>query len=1027
MLSAQVRVLGPVEVVGPHGPAALVGAKQRAVLALLALNAGTVVPQWRLVDALWGDPPPRTAVKSLQSHVARVRQALAVCGLPEVLTTRESGYALMLPPDTVDAWRFEQRVRQARENLADGVITKAADHLRDGLALWHHDVALADAEVTGWAEAELDRLSEVRLTALEDWWDAQLQLGRHDTAVGELDRLLVTHPLRERLVGLYMLALYRCDRHNTALQAYHRLRARLADEMGVDPGPDLTRLHTLILRRDPALRPQSGGPATVATVSAAQPAVPRPAQLPARVGHFTGRVHELATLDRLMNRSTADGAESEVQVAVISGPAGIGKTALAVQWAHRMTDRFRDGQLFVDLRGHEPESALSPADALSHMLRSLGVPADRIPTEPTEQASLYRSLLHSKQILILVDNGGTAEDILPLVPAGSANLLVVTSRHTMAALATHHAVCAIGLEVLDDGDAMSLLTKLVGPAAVQREPAAAAELIRLCDRMPLAIRIAAAKLCTGIGTADAAGRPLGTLAGELAGANRLDALAIDGGSRSVRAVFASAYRALRPASAHLFRLLGLHPGTTVCLQLAAAMADLPLALAREVIGELVNAHLVTEVSPGRLRLHDLIALFAHQCAMAECSAPAREEATARMLDWYLAVAAEANRIIDPGRDRVTPALRFALAQLPFPAEPEPALAFLESERANLLPVARFALQHGHTDVPWQLTYLLTGFYDSCGHWLERVLLCHLGVAAAQAGGDPATEGLMRSALGVAYIAIRRFDEALQSLYEALPLMRSSGDMRGVGHVHNNIAAAYSGLRRFGEAVDAFREALEVHTAHGHRLGIALALNNTGHTYVRMGKPELSSRDLTMALQISREIGNRRLEAAALHSLGEADLRGGAAEGALDHFGAALAVYQEMGDRQYQAETLHGIGLAYLTRGEPATATGHLHRALTLAHEIADPHLEAIVRHALAQAYLSAGELAAARTQLDLALAARVWVPDTYEEANLHRDLGELEQRCGDPESAAYHWELAVRLYQKVNATDEADELAARLT
>lgn len=999
MRGAQVRVLGPVEVFGPNGGAVLVGARQRAVLALLALKAGTVVPRWRLVDALWGQEPPRTAIKSLHSHVARVRQALAGCGLPDVVVTKESGYALMLEADVVDAWRFEDCARRGHEALANGDVDGAVARLRDGLALWRHEVALADAEVTGWGAAEADRLSEVRLTAVEDWWDARLRQGGHDEAVRELERLLVAHPLRERMVALFMLALYRCDRHTTALDAYQRLRTRLADELGVDPGPELSRLHGMILRRDPGLD-------LVDDPHNVDPSMPRPAQLPARVGHFTGRNVELSTLDALLD-------DSEAQVAVITGPAGIGKTALAVQWAHRMAARFPDGQLFVDLHG------LSAADALSHALRSLGVPGDRLPSGVAEQASLYRSLLHGRRMLVVIDSGATAEDVLPLVPASPGSLLLVTSRATLAALATHHAVCSVTLDVLARDEALTLLDKLLGAEVVRREPAAVAELARLCDRMPLALRIAAAKLAV-------TNRPVGELVGELSGANRLDALAVDGGSRSVRAVFASSYRSLSPAAARLFRLLGLHPGPTFAAPLAAAMMGARPAGARPVIDELANAHLILEVGAGRHRFHDLIALFAYQRAQAEESEAARDEAVARMLDWYLSIADAANRIVDPGRDRVTPSVRFPPGELPFPAQHHAALAYLDSERGNLLPIARFAVEHGDPAVAWQMTYLLTGFYDSRGHWRERVELCHWGIAAAQAGGDPATEGLMRSALGVACIATRQFDEALQSLYAALALMRAGDDLRGIGHVHNNIAVAYSGQRRFEEAVEAFRHALATHESSGHRLGIALARNNIGHTYARMGRPELSRPDLVRALAISREIGNPRLEAATLHSLGEAELFRGVPGEALKNFRQALAVYRRIGDRQYEAETLHGLGLAHLRRGDGDSAIRHLGRALTLTRQIADQHLEAVVRHGLGQAHLHRGDLPAAREQLRLSLALRTRVPDSYEEAHVHRDLGELAERSGDREGAEHHRALAVRLYQKVNAIEEADRLAARL-
>jgi DNA-binding SARP family transcriptional activator/tetratricopeptide (TPR) repeat protein len=984
--SARIRILGPVQVLGPDGPALLVGARQRAVAGLLAVKAGAVVPRWRLVDALWGEEPPRTAIKSLHSHVARVRQALAVCGLPDILLTREPGYQLAVSPEAVDAWRFEESVRRGREELSDGSAERAVAQLRNGLALWQGEVALADAEPTGWGAAEVERLSEVRLTAIESRWDAELRLGRHVAAAGELERLLVAHPYRERLVELYLLALYRGGQYTSALEAFQRFRARLADEFGADPGPAVSQLHTLILRRDPSLDTQP-----------APARMPAPAQLPARVGHFTGRAPEMVALDGLLDPQP----DEDTRIAVISGPAGIGKTSLAVQWAHRVLDRFPDGQLFVDA---------ASTGALAHLLRSLGVTDDRLPAELAEQATLYRSLLSGRRMLIVADDASSADSVLPLVPASAGNLLVVTSRGALAALTTHHSVRSIQLHALTDTEALALLSKLLGQDAVDREPAAAIELVRLCDRLPLAVRIAAAKLADQHGIA--------AFVTELAGANRLDALTVDGGSRSVRAVFASAYRALSAPAARLFRLLGLLPGPTFHAQLGAALAGRPA------VAELANAHLISPAGANRYRFHDLVALFAGQCAAVDELPGQRDEAVARAVDWYLAVADGANKVVDPGRDRVTVELRYPPDSLPFAADPESALSFLESERGNLIPITQFTAETGFPQATCQLTYLLTGFYDSRGHWQERVQLCSWGVTAAQRTGDPGVEGLMRSALGVACIMTRQFDKALESLYLALPLMRVSDDQRGIGHVYNNIAAAYSGLRRFDDAVDAFRQALAVHTASGHRLGVALALNNTGHTYVRMGRPELSRPDLSQALQISREIGNPRLEAAVLHSLGEADLRAGSMAGALAYLGEALLVYQRIGDRQYQAETLNGLGLAYLGDGDPAAATTRLREALELTREIADRHLEAVTLHHLGQVQLAAGDLADAAEQLRLALALRAQAPDAYEEAHLHRDLATLARQGGDPASAEHHRGLAVGLYRKANAAEEADQLLA---
>jgi DNA-binding SARP family transcriptional activator/Tfp pilus assembly protein PilF len=1021
----QVRVLGPVEVTGPGGAAVLVGARQRAVVGLLALNPGTPVPQWRLVDGVWGDDPPRTAVKSLHSHIARVRQALDGCGLPGALVTREPGYRLAVDPDAIDAGRFETITRQGREALARGEAGRAAALLGEALALWRGELALADAEPRGWGAAEVDRLGEARLAAAEDRWEAELRLGRPAPAARELERLLVRHPLRERLVGLLMLARYRSGRYADALATYQRLRARLADQLGVDPGPALIRLHAQILRRDPDLdrldrpdpaagpagpgrpdrTPEPAGPGTAAPAA--------PAQLPAPVGHFTGRGRQLAALDRLLA-----GPGSGSRIAVISGLAGIGKTALAVQWAHRVAGRFPDGQLFLDLRGHEPESALTPAAALAHLLRALGVPADRLPADPDEQAGLYRSLLHGQRILVVLDNAGTAETVLPLVPAGEGNLLLVTSRRALAALTTHHAVTAVGLDALASQEAVALLRDVLSPRRVDREPGPAAELVRLCGRMPLALRIAAAKLVTQ------PGQSLQGLVTALAGEDRLDALSVEGDSRSVRTVFASAYRALRPPPARLFRLLGLHPGPTFTTRLAAALAELPAAGAERTVAELAAAHLVAETGPGRYRFHDLIGLFARQCAAVDEPEPERAAAVARLVDWYLGTAYAANRIIDPGRDRVTPTLRYPVTDPPFGPDHRAALGFLDGERGNLLPVVRYAAEHGHPTAAWQLTYLLTGYYDSRGHWSERVEMCRWGVAAAQRTSDPATEGLMRSGLGLALNACRRFDDALASLSAALPLMRAAGDRRGEGHVHNNIAMVYTELRRFDEAIAALRRALARHTAAGHQLGVALAHYNLGHIRVRQRRAERGIAHFADALAISRRVGSPRFEASILVGLGEANLQLGNYQQALGYYQQALAMRRRIGDRRIEPDTLCDLGTAYLRWGDFAAARSHFRQALAASREIADPHAEAVALANLGRAQLGLGELGAAREHLERALALRVRVPDRYAQAQVLQHLGDLEHRSGNPASAEHHWRRAVQLYRSANATDEANLLAA---
>ncbi|WP_367128482.1 BTAD domain-containing putative transcriptional regulator [Saccharothrix sp. HUAS TT1] len=954
----EVRVLGPVEVIGPGGRANLQGARQRAVAGVLALHAGTVVSRDRLVDVLWDDDPPRTAVKSLHSHVARVRQSLSGCGLTDVLRTSEPGYVLMIEPEAVDAHRFARVVATARAAPPDDA--EAVERLRAALASWRGP-ALADAGLVGWGVAEVERWHELRLTAWEHLWAAELRRGRHHVALPELERLLVAHPTRERLVGLYMLALYRCERQVEALEAYRRLAERLADELGVDPGAELSRLHTDILRRSSALDPPR--PDAPDAPDAA------PAQLPARAGHFTGRAADLSTLDR------AVGEDGEWPVVSISGPGGMGKTSLAVQWAHRVAGRFPDGQLFLDLHGHDPAAAMTAAEALAHLLLGLGVPDSRVPATTAARAGLYRSVLYGRRVLVLLDNCGDAADLAALVPGGTASLLLITGRAKPASLMVRHAVCAVSLDALSDAEALTLLGRVLGAARVEREHRAATRLVRLCGGMPLALRIAAAKLVIRSDST------IEDLADELA-ADRLDSLAVEGDDRSVRAVIASAYRTLSAPAARAFRLLGSHPGPHFPAHLVAAACGVAPAAARPWIEELVGAHMIVGAGDGRYRFHDLVRLFAQQRGTGE------EPALARVVDFYLALAREA-------------------ADLP---DRHAALATLDAERENLLPVVRAAGENGLPAAAWQLTAALTGFFDARGHWTERIEMCRVGVAAAAELGDPAAEGEMLRSLGTAYRITRHLTEALDCYPRALELMRAADDRRGEAAVHNNIGGANVELRRFDAAVAAYRQAIALHAATGNRRGIAVSQRNLGYTYVRMGRPELSFEPLGESLANARADGDLRLEAGALDTLGEAYLLLDDVDHALEHFRAALVLSRRVGDRRFESETLTNTGIALLGRGDPGAALVDLRQALAVSAALADRHGESVVRANLGRAHLALGDLTAAREEFRRALAIRERLQDGYEEARLHDDLAEVEARSGRPDAAARHRELARRLH-----------------
>ena len=995
MTDLEIRVLGVVEAAGPHGTVALTSTR-RVILGVLAMRAGAVVPYTELVDILWGESPPRTAFKTLHSHVARIRQALAASGVDPVVTTRDPGYVLELPRERVDAHRFELMVRQARADLDRGAAGAAVRTLRAAAQLWRGE-PFAGTDLGEWGHHELGRLRELHLSATEDRWAAEIATGGAAAAVLELPRLVAGEPLRERLTGLLMLALHRCGRHAEALTVFERLRTRLADELGADPGQELSELHTAILRRDSSLAAPAPAPPDPTATHV-------PAQLPARVGHFTGRDGELADLDEVI-------AGDELPIVVISGPAGMGKTSLAVQWAARIAARFPDGHLFLDLRGHDPDHAVTAEQALAHLLRGLDVPEDRIPAGESARSALYRTLVHSRRCVVLVDNAGTVDDVLPLVPGSDTSVLVVTSRRSLTGLVARHAVHHVVLDALDADGSVALLGKVLGRARVAREPAATARLARVCAGMPLALRIAAARL-VGMPT-----RSVAELADELSAAP-LDGFAVEGDARTVRAVLAGAYRPLSPAAARLLRLLGTVPTPTVSGHLGAALADVPTAAAQ--LGELTGAHLLIDAGDGRYRFHDLIREFARDRAAATEPEPAA--IAGRLLDWYLFIADEANRLVNPDRDAVKPTFRFPLPPLPFPAGRHEATAFLESERDGFLPVVQHAREHDMPTEAWHLVYLLTSFYEVSGHWTERVELCRAGLAAARDTGDPAAEAEMLRALGVAYYMTRRLTEAVETNLVALGVVREIGDLAGEGHVLNNLANAYADLRRFDEAVPAFREAGERASAAGNRIGVALSQRNLGHALVRMGRAADSLAPLAAALAIFDDIGNARLRAGTLDTLGEARRDLGRHADALRDFAEALAISREIGDRWLEWELLRDCGITHLAAGDLAAALDHFGQSLAVTRAVHDRNGEAIALQLIGHVNLLAGRTDEAAGHLEQALAVRSQVPDGYEEAHVHRDLAALAAARGDGVAAASHRDRAVHLYLRVNATAEAEAL-----
>ncbi|HMD91447.1 MAG TPA: AfsR/SARP family transcriptional regulator [Trebonia sp.] len=603
----RVQLLGPVRAWRGERELELGGPRRRALLGMLA-HARQAVSRGALIDGLWGSEPPASAENSVHVYIAGLRRVLEPRRAPrapsQFLTGAGDGYRLRLAPGTLDTEVLGQRMADARRLAAEDPAA-AARALDAALGLWQ---GASLAGIPGsWAEIERARLDELRQTATADRIDIMLTLGSHHEALAELAALIRQHPLQERFHGQLMLALYRCGRQADALGAFAHARRALADQLGIDPGPALQRLHQQILTADTALDlPQPGGRVKRTLV---------PRELPAGVNTFTGRSAELAALDQLLaagGRADRDSAKAAALTCVVAGTAGVGKTALAVHWGHRVRDAFPGGQLYVDLRGYDPGEPVTAAGALAGFLRALGVAARDIPADVGERAACYRSLLDGRRALVVLDNAASVEQVRPLLPGTPSCVVVVTSRDSLAGLVARHGAHRLGLDLLPAGDAVGLLRELIGER-VAAEPVAAATLAGQCARLPLALRVAAEL---------AAVRPdmdLAELACELADEERrLDLLDAGGDPRTaVRAVFSWSYRRLPADVARAFRLIGLHPGPDLDTFTAAALTGTSAQRAADLLRQLARGHLIYRAAPGRYAMHDLLRAYAAGAARPE--------------------------------------------------------------------------------------------------------------------------------------------------------------------------------------------------------------------------------------------------------------------------------------------------------------------------------------------------------------------------------------------------------------------------
>ncbi len=1110
----ELRILGSLEIRQNDEPLSPRRRMGRRLLAMLALRPNVVVRADWIVTGLWDGAPPASAAANLRSYLADLRRLFAL-GSPSgrspalpspaadrspaasgrspaapdtprdriaIEATARGGYVLRVGPDSLDALRFDRYADQGRHLLAAGRYAAAVDSLLGALDLWRGPV-LDGLAVPRIVEPEVRVLEDRRLDVLEDSVEARLLLGRHAELVAELDRLTDQFGLRERLWRQRMTALYRSGRRADALTAYRNLARLLDDELGVGPSPESRLLRDRMLRDDPGLEaavsarapvPPPAGPPVVQTAATGTAVWRPPRQLPPGPVAFVGRATELAALDDAMARTP-----HAVPVCVVTGTAGVGKTALAVHWAYRRTDRFPAGCLYLDLRGHGPGEPLSPVRALSCLVRELSLSGaappgsatpgsatpggGAVPAGLTELTARYRTLTAGRPLLLVLDNAASAEQVRPLLPGDPHTAVLVTSRNDLAGLVAREGARRVRLELLDDGAAAELLRALVG-TRVDDEPRGARTLAAYCAHLPLALRVAAEL---------AASRPDDTLAGLAAELTdrrvRLDRLDAGGDpDTAVRAVFSWSYQQLTEPAARVFRLLGLHPGQDVDRYAVAALAGVDPTTAGRLLALLSGAHLLLPAGSGRYGMHDLLRAYAAELALHRDDPRDRDAALTRLFDHYLHRAVVAARTRFP-YERDTLAVPPPVEASPDspavetgqpPVDPAAAQSWLDAELPNLIAVLAHTARHGPPRYVGPLATALHRHLLVGGRYSEAYQLHQHARAVAEETGDatalaralgdlgqvchrldridealdllahalrlrdpdrePAAVVAILNMLGVVHSRRGEHQAALRYLRRALHLATTSGDQIGASRSTGNSGAVYATLGRYQTAIRCFRRALRLHERLGDRTGEIRALNYLGATYCRLGRYPEALAHLGRGLRVSREVAERVWECGALENLGVVNLRLGRRAEAGRQLHRALRMCCEFGDRAGEAGTLNRLGWWYRCSARYVAALEHHRRALAISLEIGDRLVQAEVLNDLGMTLRAAGRPRSARAAHESALLVADDTANRFEAGRALDGIARSHCDLGELSAAAAGWQDALAVYTALGVPEAAD-------
>ncbi|WP_275558127.1 BTAD domain-containing putative transcriptional regulator [Streptomyces sp. 5-6(2022)] len=903
-------VLGPVRIWRGEQALPVLRPLERAVLCVLLLR-GRAATAGELVDGVWGDAPPPQAIASLRTHAFRLRRALG----PGVLVSEAGGYALRIRPGALDLTVCESYEARAERATAEGELTGARKLLHMAAELWEGQPL---AGVPGpYAEAQRARLEQWRLSLLEARLELDLELGLHTDAVSELTALTAEHPLRERLRTLLMTALYRSGRQAEALGVYTDTRRLLSEELGVAPSAELARLHQRILRADPTLAGPRRLPAGAKAVPTASPSpAPRPAQLPAKLADFTGRA---AVMDTLRKRlPLAQG--TVMAISVVQGLGGVGKTALAVCVAQEVRERFPDGQLFVDLIGHNAQPA-DPAAVLGTFLRALGTPPAEIPEGLQERAALYRSVLADRRVLVLLDNAHDTAQVRPLLPGSPSCATLITSRAPMTGLDGAHVV---DLSTMAQSEALALFTRIIGDERAAAEPHACRQAVAACGYLPLAIRIAAARLTT---------RPAWTvrnLTDRLADAHRR-LHELRAGDLAVKTSFEFGYAQLGPSQARAFRLLALAYGPDISLAAATAILGVTAQEAERLLESLVDTSLLHSPEPGRYRYHDLVRIYARDRAERDEPPAGRAAAMSRMRDFYVASAARVYAMGRPG-DRLVghllstdhPGQDFGGART--------ALDWLLSEADCLLTCAQQGAkspERGAVRRAADLLLVTRDLVESGTHYLQYEAAARSVGHAAHIAGDTAAEGRARLALAGMFPVTRGQQQADDDARRAGLLATAAGDLPTACHAVNvrGVVAIYQ--QRYDDAETHLREALRGFRADDNLACVAGVLSNLSRVHAATGRADSAVDLAARGVDLRRSLGSTWRIANGQLALGIALHRAGRHAAALTELLEALNTFRDNRQRLWEGSTHARLAEVYLAANHPAEAATHAEQALAL--------------------------------------------------------------------------------------------------